>query len=40
LSEQRKREKYKTEQAKLEKLREYEKKREKEEFDKLCAKRE
>jgi len=40
LSEQRKREKYKREQAKHQKLREFEKKREKEEFDKLCAEKE
>jgi len=40
LSEQRKREKYKREQAKHEKLREFEKKREKEALEKLCAKRE
>jgi len=40
LSEQRKREKYKREQAKHQKLREFEKKREKEALEKLCAKRE
>jgi len=39
LSEQRKREKYKREQAKHQKLQEFEKKREKEVFEKLCAKR-
>ena len=40
LSEQRKRDKYKREQAKHQKLRDFEKKREKEEIEKLCAKRE
>ena len=40
LSEQRKREKYKREQAKHQKLREFEKKREKEEFEMFCAQRE
>jgi len=40
LSEQRKREKHKKEQAKLEKFLEYEKKREKEELEKRFAKRE
>ena len=39
LSEQRKREKHKREQAKLKKLQEYEKMREKEELEKLYAKR-
>ena len=37
LSEQRKREKYKREQAKYQNLREFQKKREKEAFEKLCA---
>ena len=37
LSEQTKREKYKREQAKHQKLREFEKKREQEQFAKLCA---
>jgi len=40
LSEQRKREIYKRKQAKRQKLREFEKKREKEELELLCAKRE
>jgi len=40
LSEQRKREKYKREQAKHQKLLEFEKKREKEEFEMFCAQRE
>ncbi|XP_027912353.1 uncharacterized protein LOC114171679 [Vigna unguiculata] len=40
LSEQRKREKYKREQAKHQMLREFDKKREKEALEKLCAKRE
>ena len=40
LSAQRKREKYKRKQAKHQKLREIEKKRKKEELEKLCAKRE
>ena len=40
LSEQRKREKYKREQVKHQQLREFEMKREKYEFEKLCAKSE
>ena len=40
LSEQRKKEKHKKEQSKHKKLREYEKKREKEDLEKICAKRE